>query len=325
MQAPVAAAIGAGATVSVIGNALRGRDGDAIASLGCMSFKRISCATDFSACSEVALRIASTMARQADAELEILHAWHVPAATQGELMLQVDSLQALADDAQRRLDDAIHTAMAAGVTRVRGKLLNGTPWVEIVGELERSASDLCVIGTQGRTGLARVLLGSVAATVIRHAPCSVLAVRGDSRGEAFVDVLVPTDFSESATFAADLAAELAVGTLTLLHVTEVPVAHTGEVALEELATMLDARAAAALDELATRVGSATRASVRRRARVGYPGMQLLAALDEDRAVDLVVMGSEGRTGIKRLLLGSVAEKVVRHARCTVLVARPRSR
>ena len=289
-----------------------------------MAFARISCATDFSSCSDVALQVASRMARQADAELVIFHVWHVPAATHGEFLLQLESLQSLVEDAQRRLDDAVRVATSRGVRRVQGRILNGTPWVEIVGELERTAADLCVIGTQGRTGMSRVLLGSVAETVIRHAPCSVLAVRGDGGGDAFAHVVVPTDFSESAAYAADLAAELASTSLTLLHVTEVPELRSGEVTLEELASRLDERAAVALDTLAARMTGATRATVTRQARVGYPGAQILAALDAERGVDLVVMGSEGRTGIRRLLLGSVAAKVVRHAHCSVLVARRRT-
>jgi nucleotide-binding universal stress UspA family protein len=60
-----------------------------------------------------------------------------------------------------------------------------------------------------------------------------------------------------------------------------------------------------------------------RTRIGTPGAQILAVLDDDRTFDLVVMGSHGRTGLRRVLLGSVAEKVVRHAGCPVVVARTR--
>jgi nucleotide-binding universal stress UspA family protein len=59
-------------------------------------------------------------------------------------------------------------------------------------------------------------------------------------------------------------------------------------------------------------------------RLGWAGAESLATIDRDPTIDLVVMGSRGRTGIRRVLLGSVAEKVVRHARCPVLVARQRA-
>lgn len=59
-------------------------------------------------------------------------------------------------------------------------------------------------------------------------------------------------------------------------------------------------------------------------RLGYPGAQTLSVIDHDTSIDLVVMGTHGRTGVPRVVLGSVAEKVVRHARCSVLVARARA-
>jgi nucleotide-binding universal stress UspA family protein len=73
-----------------------------------------------------------------------------------------------------------------------------------------------------------------------------------------------------------------------------------------------------------RIQAATRVTVNARSRIGYPGAQTLRVLEDDRTIDLVVMGSHGRTGIARALLGSVAEKIVRHARCAVLVARSRA-
>ncbi|MDX2091571.1 MAG: universal stress protein [Kofleriaceae bacterium] len=289
-----------------------------------MRFARILCATDFSPCSQVALKAAIRMSLRESAELVILHAWDFPPIPEGEDAMQNGLVQTLEDDAQRRIDDAVRAAASAGVSRVYGRLANGRPWAEIVsaldGALERNPFDLCVVGAQGRSALSRFFLGSVATTVTRHAPCSVLVVRGDGDA-AFERFLVPTDFSSHATYAADLAADLKPAALTLLHVTEVPVLHTGEVELRELATMLDARAAAELDRLATRLRARSKADIIARARVGYPGAQILGALDGDPSIDLVVMGSEGRTGIKRLLLGSVAEKVVRHAHCSVLVAR----
>jgi nucleotide-binding universal stress UspA family protein len=170
-------------------------------------------------------------------------------------------------------------------------------------------------------------LGSVAEKVIRHAPCSVLAVGPGSEAKPFSHVLVPTDFSDSAQHALELSAQLVAptGTITLLHVIEVPVAYSGEVPVPDFERVLDKRAAAALDQAAARLASLTSATVRVRSRIGYPGAQTLAVLDDDRSVDLVVMGSHGRTGIKRVLLGSVAEKIVRHAGRPVLVARRHSR
>lgn len=292
-----------------------------------MRFPKILCPTDFSPGSERALRVAARMANTADAELVMVHAWHIPpSAFAGEYIFPPHTIEDIVDDSQRGLDEAVRQAAMHGARRVSGRLLSGTPWVEIVDQLEKEAFDLCVIGTHGRTGLARIFLGSVAEKVIRHAPCSVLVVRPDTEVDRFSHVLVPIDFSEGARAALERAAQLVdpAGTITVLHVIEVPVAYSGEITIPDLARNLDKRATAALEEEAARLARETPATVRIRSRIGYPGAQTLAALDADSSIDLVVMGSHGRTGIARVLLGSVAEKVVRHARCPVLIARKRA-
>lgn len=86
---------------------------------------------------------------------------------------------------------------------------------------------------------------------------------------------------------------------------------------------LDHAACKALIERATRLTREHSFAVTTHCRLGYAGAQTLAKLDDDPTIDIVVMGSHGRTGIRRALLGSVAEKVVRHAMCPVLIARRR--
>jgi len=86
---------------------------------------------------------------------------------------------------------------------------------------------------------------------------------------------------------------------------------------------LDKHAAARLDEWVRELGGKASVPLTAQSRIGRPGTQTLAVLDADRSFDLVVMGSHGRTGIRRILLGSVAEQVVRHANVSVLVARRR--
>jgi nucleotide-binding universal stress UspA family protein len=287
---------------------------------------KILCPTDFSAGSQRAMRVAVRMANETGAELVLVHAWYIPPTAYSlEAPFPPEAVQGIVDDSQRALETAVKEATLAGAQRVTSKLLNGgPPWTQICAELEDPAYGRCVVGTHGRTGLARVLLGSVAEQVVRHAPCSVLAVRPDSKLTPFHHALVPTDFSDSAAHALDLAATLVepTGSITVLHVLEVPVAISGEPSLAGFARDLDRRASAALDR---EVQRGTRGvPVTARMRLGYAGVQTLAALDDDRSIDLVVMGSHGRTGIKRVLMGSVAEKVVRHAHCAVMVARKRA-
>jgi nucleotide-binding universal stress UspA family protein len=288
-----------------------------------MNVTKILCPIDFSPGSQQAMQVAIRIAKETSAELVLLHSWVIPPlAFSMELPFPPDVVDGIVKDAESGLDAALREAKAAGANNTTSVLTNGVPWSEIVTTLEKQAFDLCVIGTHGRTGLSRVLLGSVAEKVVRHSPCSVLAVRPDGPIAAFEHVLVPTDFSESATYALDLAGTIVrpEGQITLLHVLELPVAYAGKIE-SDFARDLDKRAMAALEASARRITTARVTTV---SRIGYPGSQTLSAIDHDPSVDLVVMGSHGRTGIKRLLLGSVAEKVVRHARCPVLIARKRA-
>lgn len=291
-----------------------------------MAFTKLLCPTDFSLGARNAMRLAIRMAREQDAELVLAHAWFIPpTAFAMEAAFPSYIIQEIIDDAQRALDTAVAEATAQGVRRVTGKLLSGMPWLEIVEELGHRSYDLCIIGTHGRTGIARVLLGSVAERVVRHAPCSVMTVRPDCELGPFRHALVPTDFSASAANAAVVAGSLIEpgGALTLLHVIELPSSVAGELPLGEFAAELDKGAAIALEGEVARVRGGTSARVTARTRIGVAGAQALAALDGDLTIDLVVMGSHGRTGLQRILMGSVAEKVVRHARCPVFIARPR--
>jgi nucleotide-binding universal stress UspA family protein len=169
-----------------------------------------------------------------------------------------------------------------------------------------------------------VLLGSVTEKVVRHAPCPVLVARGEAN--PFARVLCPVDFSDSSHDALALAAELATpgGAITLLHVIELPLSYTGELPISDYLADIDKRSTDLLEDWASDLRAKTSLPVATRIEIGSPGAKTLAVLDEDPAYDLVAMGRHGRTGIRRVLLGSVAEKVVRHARCSVIVARPRA-
>ncbi len=293
-----------------------------------MTFRKILCPIDFSPGSQQAMRAAVRLAHEAEAELVLVHAWYVqPIAFAGEYTFPADVVRQMSDDAKHGLEVASREATSLGAKRVSAKLVIGPPWSTIVGMLEDATFDLVVLGTHGRTGLARILLGSVAEMVVRHAPCSVLAVRPDGEVKAFTNILCPVDFSESSQQAVDLAADVVTpggAGITLLHVIELPVAYTVEAPPVEFARDLDKRAAKSLDEWAVRLRARVAVPVTTRTRSGRPGAQTLAVLGDDPKIDLVVMGSHCRTGLTRVLLGSVVEKVVRHARCPVLVARKRA-
>jgi nucleotide-binding universal stress UspA family protein len=140
-------------------------------------------------------------------------------------------------------------------------------------------------------------------------------------------ILVPTDFSEpsekAVRYAKALAQAFGGATLHLLHVVETAFVHgwtsEGYVgALPELRERLEREARDALAKCAT--DAELPAGVRLVTRVGHPVAEILRYARQE-AVDLVVMGTHGRSGIGHLLMGSVAERVVRAASCPVLTVR----
>jgi nucleotide-binding universal stress UspA family protein len=293
-----------------------------------MPFRKLLCPVDFSPGSQHALEVAARMAREADGELVVAHAWHLPVAAFGaDYSVPPELFQEVVDDVQRGLAAATADATRFGAPRVSSRLLHGVAWDQIVAATrDDPAIDLIVMGTHGRSGLARVLLGSVVEQVIRHAPCSVLAARGPGGLQPFRKVLCPIDFSEDSRRALAYAAELTApggAGITLLHVVEPAITFSNLPMAEDNLQSLDRRATHELVRWASELETKVAVPVATEIRIGRPGVQTLTTLDADPTFDLVIVGSHGRTGIRRVLLGSVAEQVLRHAACPVLVARAR--
>ncbi len=142
-------------------------------------FRKILVATDFSEPSDAARRMAVELARRLGAELEIVHVEEpLPAYAFAEGPLP--DLPRLQEEvrswAERELEQQAKEARDAGVP-VTTAILVGTPANAIVETARTDGADLIVVGSHGRTGLERVLLGSVAERIVRNAPCPVLTVR----------------------------------------------------------------------------------------------------------------------------------------------------
>lgn len=271
------------------------------------------------------MRVGVRLANEHDAELVLFHAWQIPATT-GDYAFGTGVVADLGEVAQEMLDQEVRRATELGAKKVTAKLVSGPAWSMIVEELQAGSIDLVVMGTEGRTGLRRFLLGSVAENVVRHAPCPVLTIRPEGELAPFRKVLVPVDFSAGSRYAMEVAAEMIArdGTaITLLHIVEIPVAYRGRSTLPGAVEALDQRGAEILDGWAAALREKVTVPVRTEWHIGSPGTEVLAVLDADRSYDLVVTGSHGRTGFRRVLIGSVAEKIVRYASCPVLVARQR--
>lgn len=287
-------------------------------------FRTIVCPTDFSPAARDALSTAARIALRTNAELVLVHAWHVPSSMYtGSCILPASFLADVRRDAERRLEAERSEAERRGVARIRTSLVRGVAWDQIVDALENEQADLCVIGKHGRTGPARILPGSTTERVTRHASCPVLVVPSGEDRASFNQVLCLVDFSEHSRAALDRATRLvaANGSLTLLHVVDIPSILGNEISSRETRHMLERRAREALSDWEAVAATQTNAHVRTNVRTGSPRRQIAAMLDDLAGTDLVVAGSCGRTGIRRVLLGSVAECVMRDARCPVLLVR----
>jgi universal stress protein A len=129
---------------------------------------RVLAAVDFSICSLAALEYAEELARQFGAELVLLHATGAPS-------MPAEVSHVGAEAAKRALTRSVERLRQHGLT-VRGLPCPGAPADEILRVAEAERASVIVMGTHGRSGLARVLMGSVAERVVRGAPCPVLTV-----------------------------------------------------------------------------------------------------------------------------------------------------
>ncbi|WP_276255941.1 universal stress protein [Halomontanus rarus] len=221
----------------------------------------------------------------------------------------------LEQEGEEIVSDARERAAAYDVT-VTTDVVQGIPHEAIVEYAATREVDLVVMGTHGRDGLERYLLGSVAERVVNTAPMPVLTVPGaDEPTYPYRSVLVPTDGSDHATAAVGMGAEVATrhdATLHLLTVLEDSILGAiggrteRETRANELLEDADSTARdAGVDDVVTAVESG---SVPREI-TSYAGAA---------GIDLVVMGTHGRNGLDQHLLGSITERVLRTASVPVL-------
>lgn len=221
-------------------------------------------------------------------------------------------------EARRSLERVVARTMASHPGPLAEcRVERGDPYQEI--RAAARGADCILMSTAGRTGLRHLVIGSVAEKVVRHAPVPVLTFRPDARRskKLFGTILVPHDFSAHANRALKLAASLAGadGRLIVLHV----VATLPEGA-NRIGKQILVEERRRLERLVTRsIATRDAPTIEYRVETGDPYRHIA---DAGRAADSVVMCTVGRTGLPQLVIGSVAEKVVRHAPVPVLTIRP---
>lgn len=188
------------------------------------------------------------------------------------------------------------------------------------------AAELVVVGTHGHTGISRFLLGSVATSTIRHATCDVLVCREPAAKAAFGRPLVATDFSQGSGTVIEHAAQVSApgAPIEVLHAWQLPTGSWGATLLGQArfpwSTVRDAVVASATAQANKLV--ADQAASGRTLHISLlqgPPTQVITDTAAAGGYDLIAVGSHGHRGVRRLLLGSVAESTIRHSPCSVLV------
>lgn len=278
-----------------------------------ITVKKILVPRDFSESSDASVPVAIELAQQTGAELHLIFAdilfpeANVPALSNAETQEELKErlTQELADE----LDLSIKRSVVRDVAAAPA----------ILNYIQDQDIDLVVMGTHGRRGLGRMLLGSTAEEVVRMAPCPVLTIhRKVDEDHAIDTILVPVDFSEYARAALRHARELASmygAKLKLLHVIEDQLHpafyYPGVSSLYDMNPDIDNQAAAQLKAFFYET-TGPDVPVTFYVRRGYAAKQIVSFI-EDEEIDLVVMPTHGLRGLEHFLLGSVAEKVVRRS------------
>jgi nucleotide-binding universal stress UspA family protein len=295
------------------------------------NIKTILVPVDFSECSKQALARAGMLAKTLGATLHVVHVWELPDVLppganegiyDGQLVGMVEKF------ASTKLHELVNDARAEGLPIAESLLETGRSWRVVVQLAREKHFDLIVLGTHGRRGLERALLGSVAEKVVRCSTVPVMTVHGAAQPERPVErILVPVDYSESSRRALDMAESLSSSLgaeLDVVHVWDKPafpgtqtLIETSDGKRRSLSEIVRENSEHEMQAFLQSQRASSGAALPHRLLDGEPAATLLAELERG-AHDLVVMGTRGHTGLKHALLGSTAEKLVRFSPVSVL-------
>lgn len=291
-----------------------------------LEIRRILCPIDFSDASQHALDHAVMIAGWYRARITAVYVRNPAFLIEPPILFaEFATTVAAIEHEEARLHDWLSPARAAGID-CDVMVVDGNPAVRIVDRAAALPADLIVIGTHGRGGFERLLLGSVTERVVRTAPCPVITVPPPSVSTSrlpFKHLLCGIDFSEPSMAALRYALSIARESdahLTLMHVLEFPIGddipseRPFDMTRYRLAVEADARKR--LEELITD-DLRTWCDPTIRLVHGKPYEQLLLAAQQE-GTDLLVLGVHGRNVLDQMLFGSTTNQMVRRATCPVL-------
>lgn len=298
------------------------------------SIKRILCPTDFSEGSKAALAYALNLGQRLHASVTLLHVSPMPMyiMSGGTYPPMADQSALMMESARRELDSWVEQYKKTTTVELDSALLQGSTYQQINAVAETSDTDLIVMGTHGRTGLAHVILGSVAERVVRTSKRRVITVplvpahqdADNALALTPTRILLAIDFSEPADRARELTKSLRDSLQVTVHAVHVVFRPYAEHSVFELESAAQHAAAYRLGlqtmlvDLKENFGPGP--AVTTELLEGHPAEQILAAADRTGA-DLICAGTTGRGMLDRLLMGSVAQRLVRQSTVPVLTTR----
>jgi nucleotide-binding universal stress UspA family protein len=296
-----------------------------------LAIDNILIARDFSSVSDRALRHGFDLAARTGATLHVLHAevLHEFEDRSRDRPSPTEGLNALR---QELAEEGALSAEVLDSVPVREVVRRDvSPAPALLSYAAEENIDLIAMGTHGRRGPSRILLGSVAEEVVRRAEQPVLTVRGEKAEQTppaghIKQILVPVDFSDysrDSLRAAEAWADLYDARVHVLHVVEEtlhPAFYVGGVrSIYDVEPDLDEKVRQTLSQFVSSVVDDD-SMVETHVRAGSAPSEIAEFVDTE-GIDLVSLSTHGRTGLERFFLGSVTEKVVRHVSCPVLTTK----
>ena len=283
---------------------------------------------DFSDLSVRAIETAKTFARRSRATIHLVHVHQfqcptgfiAPTLAPGDVPFNceehrtnelIKELRAVANNCGLSSGDQVHIRSAMAPFDAICRLARELP------------ADLIAMSTHGHTGLKHVFLGSTAERVVQHSPCPVFVLR-NAQCASINTILVPIDFSKASLAGLNAAVALAeemAARLVVLHASYLGYIYSADgYALYDLEAMEKALRQSIEQQMRDFVRMVDFGSVKFETVIrSGPAVDEITTFARDRAVDLILTATHGWTGLRHVLLGSTAERIVRHAPCSVMV------
>jgi nucleotide-binding universal stress UspA family protein len=296
-------------------------------------FRKILCPVDFSESSDRALDYALALGKRYATSVSVMHVLPTVLADPDLYPYLTEPVLAspeARDRAYRRLGEFVHRALASGIG-AEIFLEDGDVVELVLRKAKDLGADLVVMGTHGRRGFSRLILGSVTERVLRQSGSPVLSIsptapKPEPSGGPFRRILCPVDFSPSSLAGLELAVALrqGEGDLVVVHIVEFYLPPgLGESVAFDITGLRERHRSEGRARLEAVLPPESRAHIRLETVLlesGSPYREVLKTAEREKS-DLIVMGVAGRSSADMAFFGSTTNHVVREARCPVLTVR----